>query len=67
MGGLTTPPLCPSNQCTNLATEQLETLAKIPGDLSYGGLRFEPDWDPLLDDARFEKIVALPRAERNGK
>ena len=58
MGGLTTPAHCPSNQCTGLAIEQLETLAKIPSDVSYGGLRLEPDWDPLRDDARFEKIVA---------
>jgi tetratricopeptide (TPR) repeat protein len=42
----------------DLAIEQLETLAKIPSDVSYGDLRLDPDWDPLRGDPRFEKIVA---------
>jgi TolB-like protein/Tfp pilus assembly protein PilF/predicted Ser/Thr protein kinase len=41
----------------DLAIEQLETLAKIPSDVSYGDLRLEPNWDPLRGDPRFEKIV----------
>jgi hypothetical protein len=41
----------------DLAIEQLETLAKIPSDLSYGDLRLEPNWDPLRGDPRFEKLV----------
>src|SRR5450432_4224892 len=42
----------------NRAIEQLEMAAKIPSDLSYGDLRFNPDWDTLRGDPRFEKIVA---------
>ena len=41
-----------------LALEQLEVLAKIPGGPSYGRLRLDPVWDPLRGDPRFEKIVA---------
>ena len=40
------------------ALEQLEMLAKIPSDISYGELRFNPAWDSLRGDPRFEKIVA---------
>ncbi len=40
------------------AIEQLETLAQRPSDLSYGDLRFSPDWDSLRGDPRFEKLVA---------
>src|SRR5262249_19193216 len=42
----------------DLATEQLETLAKIPAGAHYGELRLDPYWDPLRGDPRFEKIVA---------
>jgi TolB-like protein/class 3 adenylate cyclase/Tfp pilus assembly protein PilF len=42
----------------DLAFEQLSVAAKIPGFLSYGELRLHPNWDPLRDDPRFEKIVA---------
>ena len=38
--------------------EQLEIIAKIPAGPSYGELRFDPTWDPLRGDPRFEKIVA---------
>jgi hypothetical protein len=41
-----------------LAIEQLEIIAKIPAGPSYGELRFDPTWDPLRGDPRFEKIVA---------
>lgn len=40
------------------AIEQLEILTKLPSPISYGELRFNPDWDPLRGDARFEKLVA---------
>ncbi len=42
----------------NLAIERLEMLSKIPSDLSCGDLRFNPCWDSLRGDPRFEKIVA---------
>ena len=41
-----------------LAIEQLEIIAKIPAGPSYGELRFDPTWDSLRGDPRFEKIVA---------
>jgi serine/threonine protein kinase len=42
----------------DLAIEQLEIVAKIPGGPTYGELRFDPTWDSLQGDPRFEKIVA---------
>jgi tetratricopeptide (TPR) repeat protein len=42
----------------NLAIQHLEKVAKIPAGPSYGDLRFNPIWDPLRGDPRFEKIVA---------
>jgi len=41
----------------NLAIEKLEMLSKIPVDVSYGDLRFNPCWDSLRGDPRFEKVV----------
>jgi TolB-like protein/Tfp pilus assembly protein PilF len=41
-----------------LALEQLEIVAKIPAGPSYGDLRFNPCWDSLRGDPRFEKMVA---------
>ena len=43
----------------NLALEQLEHAARIPGEVNYGQLRLHPYWDPLRGDTRFEKIVSL--------
>jgi len=42
----------------DLAIEQLEAVAKIPGGPTYGELRLDPMWDPLRENPRFEKIVA---------
>src|SRR5262249_15820571 len=42
----------------DLALEQLTIAAKLPCSVSYGELRLHPNWDPLRDDPRFEKIVA---------
>ena len=42
----------------DLAIEQLEILAGVPSNISYGALRFSPDWDSLRGDPRFEKLVA---------
>jgi TolB-like protein/Flp pilus assembly protein TadD len=42
----------------NLALEQLAISAQKPPGVSYGNLKFDPLWDPLRGDPRFEKIVA---------
>src|SRR6266542_5217921 len=42
----------------DLACEQLASVIRRPSSLSYGHLKLEPDWDPLRDDPRFEKIIA---------
>jgi tetratricopeptide (TPR) repeat protein len=44
------------------AIEQLEIIAKIPAGPSYGDLRFNPCWDDLRGDKRFDKIVAAAKA-----
>jgi tetratricopeptide (TPR) repeat protein len=55
------------------ALEQLEILATIPGSSqlliysgvlmpTYGDLRFNPCWDSLRGDPRFDKIVAAAKA-----
>jgi serine/threonine protein kinase len=49
------------------ALEQLEKVATIPGVLggsvpTYGDLRFNPCWDSLRGDKRFDKIVAAAKA-----
>jgi tetratricopeptide (TPR) repeat protein len=46
----------------DLAIEQLEIVAKIPAGPSYGDLRFNPCWDSLRGDKRFDKIVAAAKA-----
>jgi hypothetical protein len=50
--------LCSRVGETDLALEQLEALAKIPGGPSYGELRLDPMWDLLRGNPRFEKIVS---------
>src|SRR5437867_5937671 len=48
------------------ALEQLEKVATIPGVPefvpTYGDLRFNPCWDDLRGDKRFDKIVAAAKA-----
>jgi tetratricopeptide (TPR) repeat protein len=44
------------------ALEQLEKVATIPNGPSYGDLRFNPCWDDLRGDPRFDKIVAAAKA-----
>jgi len=49
------------------ALEQLELVAKIPAATTYpagvyGDLRFNPCWDDLRGDPRFDKIVAAAKA-----
>ena len=49
--------ICAWTEERDEAIEQLETLAKLPGGLSYGEIRLDPFWDPLRGDPRFEKIA----------
>ena len=42
----------------DLAIEQLQASAKMPGGVSYMEIRLDPHWDSLRADPRFEKIVA---------
>ena len=45
------------------ALEQLEKVAAVPGLApTYGDLRFNPCWDDLRGDPRFDKIVAAAKA-----
>src|SRR5207245_1130560 len=47
----------------DLALEQLEKVATLPGYApTYGDLRFNPCWDDLRGDKRFDKIVAAAKA-----
>jgi len=41
-----------------MALTQLAIAAQTPSSLTYGELRFDPLWDPLRSDPRFEKIGA---------
>ncbi len=42
----------------DLALAQLEALAAMPSNVSYGSLRLQPIWEPLRGEPRFEKIIA---------
>jgi TolB-like protein/Flp pilus assembly protein TadD len=42
----------------DLALEQLAISARNPVGVEFGDLKFNPLWDPLRGDPRFEKIVA---------
>jgi TolB-like protein/serine/threonine protein kinase/Tfp pilus assembly protein PilF len=50
----------------NHALEQLEKVATMPGAIgtvpTYGDLRFNPCWDDLRGDPRFDKIIAAAKA-----
>jgi len=43
-------------------SKQLEIVTKRPAGPTYGDLRFNPCWDSLRDDKRFDKIVAAAKA-----
>ena len=42
----------------DLAVDQLEIITKLPGGPSYGYLRFDPRWDSLRKNARFNALLA---------
>jgi tetratricopeptide (TPR) repeat protein len=42
----------------NRALTFLEKISRSPGEVTYGSLKLEEDWDPLRKDPRFDKIVA---------
>jgi TolB-like protein/class 3 adenylate cyclase len=42
----------------DLALQQLKEVAQIPAGVAYGDLKFNPWWDGLRGDPRFEKLVA---------
>ena len=44
------------------ALEQLEIVATIPNGPTYGDLLFNPCWDSLRGDPRFDKLVAAAKA-----
>jgi hypothetical protein len=50
----------------DLALNELEIVAKIPvgggNGATYGDLKFNPRWDSLRGDPRFDKIVAAAKA-----
>ena len=45
----------------DLALEQLATSARIPGGITYGELKLNPQWDSLRGDSRFEQSRCLAR------
>jgi serine/threonine protein kinase/tetratricopeptide (TPR) repeat protein len=48
-----------------LACEQLATVIRRPGRLTYGQLKLLPFWDPLRGDPCFKKIVASLAPKEN--
>jgi hypothetical protein len=41
-----------------LAVDQLESFAQVPRALYYGDLAKLPEWDPLRNDPRFQKLLS---------
>lgn len=42
----------------DLALEQLSKILEQSFAITYGDLKLNPDWDPLRDDPRFDKMIA---------
>jgi hypothetical protein len=40
------------------ALKQLASIAQLPGGPDYGRLKFDPVWDDIRSDARFQQIMA---------
>jgi len=40
------------------AIAQLSALVKQPGSPSYGELKFDPSWDVMRSDSRFDQLAA---------
>jgi serine/threonine-protein kinase len=51
----------------DLALDQLEISARIPGGVMYGELKLYPQWDSLRGDPRFEKLVASVAPKKPGE
>jgi serine/threonine protein kinase/tetratricopeptide (TPR) repeat protein len=51
----------------DLAIEELQTLAKTPGGLTYGDALYSLNWDSLRGDPRFAQIVASLKPEASAK
>jgi hypothetical protein len=43
-----------------VAIPLIERLLRTPHGVVLQDLRFSPDWDPLRNDPRFQKILANP-------
>jgi serine/threonine protein kinase/lipopolysaccharide biosynthesis regulator YciM len=41
------------------AFAQLDRIMHVPGNINYGDFLLNPRWDPLRDDPRFEKLIAV--------
>ena len=49
------------------AIQVVQSIVSVPSYLSYGYLRYDPQWQPLHGDPRFEKISppSLPNRLQN--
>ena len=51
----------------HIALDQLEFLARIPSELSYGFLKYDPAWDSVRNDPRFTPVLTelqRPKGQR---
>ena len=48
-----------------LAIEKLDYLLSIPSLISAADLRFNPQWDPLRDDPRFQALLEKYETQLN--
>jgi hypothetical protein len=42
----------------DLAFEKLSSLTKVANGIFYGQLKWDPLWEPLRQDPRYEKLLA---------